>query len=323
MDLSQWGMLWIVVLFTAGLLFLFGSGHVLVQGSSRLARHLGIHPVIIGLTVVALGTSMPEFVVSLMAAIRGKAGVALGNIVGSNVSNLGLILGLSALVRPIDVNLKLLKFEVPLVIIVSVVFWALCANGTLSRIDGFVLATGFLAYLTIVIWGARKESAALREAYQKSNGVQTKMGRNIIMIVGGIAGLSLGADWIVGGASEISRRLGASELILGLTVVAVGTSLPELATSAVAAFKKEGDISVGNILGSNLFNMMAVAGPSALLHPLVVDRALIFYHLPAMTALTLLIFPLLRTGRRLGRLEGGILLACYVAIMTFWIYLAL
>lgn len=323
MDPANSGMLWIVAFFIVGLGFLFGGGHALVQGSSRLAQLLGIHPVIIGLTVVALGTSMPEFIVSLLAAIKGKTDVALGNIVGSNVTNIGLILGLSALARPMNINLHLLKFEVPLVLGFSVYFWAICANGTLSRIDGFTLSIGFLAYLAIVIIGANKGPNSLEKKFTTLSGKRKILGINIFLIILGIGGLSLGADWTVNSVSEISRRFGASELILGLTIVALGTSLPELATSVVAALKKEGDISAGNIVGSNIFNIMAIAGPSALARPLPVTKDLVYYHLPAMTALTFIMWPLLRTGRKLGRIEGGFLLTCYFGIMFWWINLVI
>lgn len=301
---------------------LFGGGHFLVKGSSRLAGILGIHPMIIGLTVVALGTSMPEFVVSLLAAIRGNTDVALGNIVGSNVTNIGLILGLSAFLSPLAINLKLLRFEVPLVVGISIYFWLICANSSLSRIDGLTLLVGFFAYLAIVITGAKKNPVVRGEKYGTLKQERKRFGVHLASIVAGIVGLSIGAEWIVSSASEISRRLGATELILGLTLVSLGTSLPELATSVVAACKKEGDISVGNVIGSNIFNIMAIAGPSALAHPLPVTKDLVYYHLPAMTVLTIIMVPLLMTGRKLGRIEGSFLMACYVGIMLWWIKLA-
>ncbi|MFQ6112854.1 MAG: calcium/sodium antiporter [bacterium] len=318
MDLINWGMGWIIAFFSIGLILLFGSGHALVQGSSRLARSLGIHPIIVGLTIVALGTSMPEFVVSLIAAIKGKTNVALGNIVGSNVTNIGLILGLSALTRPIAIHLKLLKFEVPLVVGISFYFWAICSNGALSRIDGFTLSVGFLAYLAIVISGAKKGSVTIEEKYKTLNKKEKRMGLNILLIMVGIAGLTISAEWVVNSVSEISRRLGASELVLGLTIVALGTSLPELATSIVAALKKEGDISAGNIVGSNIFNIMAIAGPSALANPIPVTKDIVYNHLPIMSVLTLILFPLFKTGSKLGRKEGGFLLLCYLGIMAWW-----
>lgn len=319
MDITQWGIVWIFVLFMFGLVLLFGGGHALVQGSSHLARLLGIHPIIVGLTVVALGTSMPEFIVSLIAAIKGKPDVALGNVVGSNVTNIGLILGLSALSRPISIHLHLLKFEVPLMVGVSFYFWAICSNGVLSQLDGLTLSLGFLAYLVIVITGAKKGSNVVEGKYKTLLDKKNKFGINTLYIIAGIGGLTLGADWVVTSVSEISQRVGASELILGLTIVALGTSLPELATSVVAAIKKEGDISVGNIVGSNIFNMMAIAGPSALVRPLPVTKNLISLHLPVMIGLTLIMFPLLRTGRKLGRKEGGFLIVCYLGIMSWWV----
>lgn len=320
MDLTQWAMPWIFALFMAGLIFLFAGGHFLVEGSSRLARILGINPIIVGLTIVALGTSMPEFLVSMLAAIRGKTDVALGNIIGSNVSNIGLILGVSALARPIDINLKLLKFEVPLLVATSLYFWLICANQVLSRLDGLSLLIGFGVYLFIVISGARKKNSSdvHEEKFKPLPENRQRIISNGVFIVAGIAGLTFGADWIVDSASEMSRRYGVPELVLGLTIVAVGTSLPELATSLVAAIKKEGDISVGNIIGSNIFNMMAIAGPSALVHPLPVAQELRVNHLPIMVGLTLIMVPLLRTGRKLNRLEGAFLLIAYLSVMAWW-----
>lgn len=317
MDLSQIGLFWVMAFFVAGIVFLFGGGHFLVEGSSKLARLLGIHPIIVGLTVVALGTSMPEFLVSLTAALKGQTDVALGNIIGSNVANVGLILGLSALCRPVSVHPKLLRFEVPLVIGVSCVFWALCLNGILGRIDGLLLVLGFVLYLTVVIRGAKADAINHARTTEKPRHFRSTIFRNMFFLFLGIIALKYGADWVVDAALEISRRFHVSELILGLTVVAIGTSLPELATSLVAAIKKEGDISIGNIIGSNLFNMMAVAGPTALIKPLAVRQGLTSNHLPLMVAITVLVWLFLRSGKQVSRIEGAVLLLSYVAI-TFW-----
>jgi len=317
MDLSQLGLIWVIAVFFAGIVLLFGGGHFLVEGSSRLARLLGIHPIIVGLTVVAFGTSMPEFLVSLTAALKGQADVALGNIVGSNVANVGLILGLSALCRPVSVHPKLLRFEVPLVMAVSCIFWAMCLNGVLGRVDGLMLLLGLALYLTVIIKGAKADALNHARTTEKPRHFRSVVLRNILFLLLGIVGLKYGADWVVDAALEISHRFGVPELILGLTIVAVGTSLPELATSIVAAVKKEGDISIGNIIGSNLFNMMAVAGPTALIKPLAVREGLTSNHLPIMVGITVLLWPFLRSGRQVNRIEGALLLVGYVAI-TFW-----
>ncbi len=318
MDLSDVAMPAVVAIFAGGLVLLFGGGHLLVDGSVRLARTLRINSIIIGLTVVALGTSMPEFLVSLIAALRGEADIALGNIVGSNVSNLGLILGLSALVRPIDVNLRILKFEIPLVIAISIYFWLICLNGDLSRMDGLSLALGFLVYLFFVIKAARKGSRQYDEKFDELPPEHRRVLKDIAFIVAGIVGLSYGASWLVDSASEISVRFGVSQLTLGLTVVALGTSLPELATSLVAALKREGDISIGNIIGSNIFNMMAVAGPTALVSPLSVTDELTSNQIPIMVVLTLILVPIVRSGKRISRGEGALLLAFYAATILWW-----
>jgi cation:H+ antiporter len=318
-DLSHWGILAILALFSLGISLLFTGGSTLVTGSSRFARLLGVHPVIIGLTVVALGTSTPEFVVSMVGALRGSADISLGNIVGSNVANIGLILGLAAFMRPISIHLRLLRFEVPLVIIVSVIFWISCANGVLSRTEGILLLAGFISYLLIVVYGSRKEPRSIEETYEKFIGEKGGISLNLLLIGVGIVALSFGADWVVTSAVELSRRLGASELLIGLTVVALGTSLPELATSVMAAVKKEGDISIGNIMGSNLFNMMAIAGPVAIARPLLVSQKVVNFQLPAMVIFTIALYPILRTGYRLGRIEATLLLSGYIFLVFLWI----
>jgi cation:H+ antiporter len=266
-----------------------------------------------------MGTSMPEFLVSLVAALKDKTDFALGNIVGSNIANIGLILGVSALSRPMAVNAKLLKVEIPLVIFVSILFALLCLNGELSRLDGALLVVGFSVYMYLTVRSARKEINSQRMNGNQHPGRDRAVPRNLLFIVLGIVVLSFGADWTISSAAEICRRFNVSELILGLTVVAVGTSLPELATSVVAAAKHEGDISIGNIIGSNLFNIMAIAGPTAVIHPLSVSSGLITGHIPIMIVLTILTYLLLRSGKALTRFEGAVLLVSYVSIVLWWI----
>lgn len=316
MILPEWSEFAIVVLFIAGVTTLVGGGHFLVDGSSKLARSLGIRPMIVGLTVVAFGTSMPEFLVSLLAALSGNTDVALGNIIGSNVSNIGLILGVSALVRPIDINPKILRFELPLVLAVSAYFWLVGMNDILSRLDGFTLVLGFVAYIVIVVRSGKVDNADIPQELMEKP--KAPIGRNVLLIIVGVIGLSYGASWVVKSSVELSHRFGVPELVVGLTVVAMGTSLPELATSLIAAFKKESDLSIGNIIGSNIFNMMAIAGPSAMLKPLPVSDELVYNQIPVMFAITLLLVPLVRSGNRLTRPEGLILLISYAAIMAWW-----
>ena len=318
MDLTHWAMPWIMLLFALGLTILFGGGHYLVLGSSRIAKLLGIHPVIIGLTVVALGTSMPEFLVSLIAALKNKPDVALGNIVGSNISNIALILGLTALIRPMQVNKQILKFDLPIVAAASFLFWGLGFNRVMSHLDGVILSVMFILYLWLITKRSQKHS---RENKDKTT--EKRSGKSLLInsffVILGIAGLTVGANWMVGSATEISKRLGVPELILGLTIVALGTSLPELATCVVAALKKQGDIGIGNIVGSNLFNMLFIVGPVATIHRLPVAPDLITYNIPIMIGLTILLYPMLKTGHTLSRGEGGILLASYILIVVWWV----
>jgi cation:H+ antiporter len=316
MDLMQWGFSLLIGLLVVGLALLFKGGDWLVSGSSQIARIFGIHPVVVGLTIVALGTSMPEFLVSLMAAITDKPDFALGNVVGSNIANICLILGLSAVFTPLVVNKRLLKFEVPLLIAASAVFWLLCLGDSLSRFEGLLLTAGFLFYLFIVVRKAQVDSAIRQE--NKKNSIDITVWKNIFWVAIGIVALWYGAKWTIAAASEISRRFGVSELTIGLTVVALGTSLPELAASLVAAIRKEADITIGNVIGSNIFNMMAVAGPTAAIKPLRVSDDLTSFNLPAMFILTFLLYPILKSSEKITRVEGALLLTTYIIMMLVW-----
>jgi len=271
---------------------------------------------VIGLTIVAVGTSTPELVVSLNAAWRDQADLSLGNVVGSNLANIGLILGVCGLLRPLPVALRLLRMEMPALVATTLVFAALCLDHTLGRGDGALLCLGLLLLTLMNLRGARREGPeVVREfdaVFTNDHGVVG----DCLWVVGGLVALITGGHLLVSAATAIARAFGVSELIIGLTLVAVGTSLPELATSLVAVVRNEMDIAVGDVVGSNLFNILGVAGPTALVRPLGVNDHLLALQLPCLVAITVALWALLHTGHTLQRWEAAGLLILYAATMV-------
>ncbi|RMF81075.1 MAG: sodium:calcium antiporter [Nitrospirae bacterium] len=305
-----------LLLASLGFLLLVGGAEALVRGGARLARHLGVSPVVIGLTIVAIGTSAPELVVSLDAAWRGRPDIATGNVVGSNLANIGLILGVAGLLRPLPVALRLLRIEVPALVVATVAFGLFAADGRLGRGDGLALVLA-MALLTLVnLRRAGHEAPEVAEEFETAFAPPDGVLRDALWVAFGLLALLLGGHLLVDAATAIARALGVPELVIGLTLVAVGTSLPELATAVVAVLRHEVDIAVGNVVGSNLFNLLAVAGPAALLRPLRVNPALLRLQLPALVVLTLALWGVLRTGRTVRRWEAACLLAAYAAAIV-------
>jgi cation:H+ antiporter len=306
------------LLFVLGLVGLYFGAEWLVRGAARLARAIGISALVIGLTIVALGTSAPELIVSVLASARGQGDLAVGNVVGSNISNIALILGLGALIYPIRVEMRLLRRELPVMIIAALALWILAIDGSIGRVEATGMLIAFTAYLWIVLRLAKTEPLGTETLYEefeddavRSDANDTRL-RDIVLIVGGLVVLSGGAHLLVESAVFFARRFGVSELVIGLTVVAVGTSLPELATSLLAAVRKEADIAVGNIIGSNVFNTLLILPAAALVNPLQVAPSLLGFELPVMLFMSGLLLPLVWTGLRLGRREGALLLVGYV-----------
>jgi cation:H+ antiporter len=266
--------MWITALLIAGgLTILVIGAEVLVRGASRLAAALGISPLVIGLTIVAFGTSSPELAVSLQSALNGQPDLAVGNVVGSNILNVLLILGLSALITPLIVAQQLVRLDVPIMIGASLLVWVLALNGAISQVEGASLFILMLAYIGFLLWQSRREHNAAVEAeyaQEYTSHEPKSMRRNLIngvLVVVGLALLVLGSRLFVQGASDLARTFGLSELVIGLTIVALGTSLPEVAASLMAAFKGERDIAVGNVVGSNIFNLLTVLALTALIAP--------------------------------------------------------
>ena len=312
-----------LVIFAAGLFALYLGAKWLVTGASSLALRFGIRPLIIGITVIALATSMPEFVVNLVAAISGEDSLALGNIVGSNISNIGLILGVSALVVPLTVAPSVLRKEYPIMMAVMLLFYGISVDGTISQIDGSILVAGLIGFFTFLIFDSRRKNATKAPVPDDvpSSDPLNSMNKRIMYVLGGMLGLSLGARAMVYAAVSIAERLSIDPIIVGLTVVAIGTSLPELAASLACALNKQVDMSVGNVIGSNLLNVLFVVGLVSLLRPLHVDPDSINLHLPIMLAFSAILLPLAWLGQKLSRIDGALLILGYLGYMGYLIML--
>lgn len=310
----------VFLFFVLGLVALVVGADALVAGASRLAARVGISPLVVGLTVVAFGTSAPEFAVSLTGALQGQADLALGNVVGSNLFNVLLILGVTAVIAPLPVQRQLIRVDVPLMIGCSALCWLFALDGTVGRLDGVLLAAGLLVYTAVLIWQSRREHAkAEAPASPPARGLADRIPVQLLLIAAGLALLVVGSRWLVGGAIALAESFGVSELVISLTIVAAGTSLPELATSALAAARGQRDIAVGNIVGSNIFNLLSVLGLTAAIAPdgvAVAPQALEF-DIPAMAAVALLCLPLFMTGQIVTRWEGALLVALYVAYTAY------
>lgn len=315
-----------VILFVVGLVLLVVGAESLVRGASRIASTLGISPLVVGLTVVAFGTSAPELAVSTSSAIAGNADVAIGNVVGSNIFNVLFILGLSALVVPLAIARQILRFDVPLMIGVSVLLFLVALDGAIGLIDGVLLTAGIVSYTAWAVVSSRRASKALVDEYAEEFGEKETTSRgllvDIVLVVVGLALLVIGADWFVGGATEFAEALGVSDLVIGLTLVAAGTSMPELATSVIASIKGERDIAVGNVVGSNIFNILGILGLCGLVAPegLRVAASVQAFDGPVMLAVAVATLPIFFSGYRINRGEGLIFLGYYIAY-TAWLVL--
>ncbi len=301
----------------ASLLLLYLGGEWLVRGASALAARLGISSLAIGLTVVAFGTSAPELVVSLQAALGGANDISVANVVGSNIANIALILGLSALLSPAKVHAKILRVDAPLMIFISLALVGILANGTASRIEGSLLLVGLLVYVGLTFRQAGRESQETKEQFSSAApGSTVGAGKASSLVLVGLAVLLAGGYLLVDSAVTLATALGLSQAVIGLTVVAVGTSLPELATSVTASLRGQGDIAIGNVVGSNIFNILGIIGGTALVQPLAMG-AITWLDLTVMVALACLLTVFLFTGMRLGRVEGAVLLAIYVLYVSW------
>jgi len=313
MEISDSTSISLVYLLIGSLLLYFGA-EGLVRGSSSIAFRFGIRPLVIGLTLVAFGTSSPELAVSMSAALDGNSGISAGNVIGSNICNIALIIGVAALIRPIEIDLKVIRTDISIMVGVTILTIVLIIDGEISFFDGIILTIGIIVYNVATIYFAKKNGVS--EDYQNFVKSRKKKYLDIALLILGLVGVLLGANVFLVGAEGIAVKLGASEALIGLTIVAFGTSLPELATSVVASIKDEGDISIGNAIGSNVFNLLCILGLTALVMP--IDTSGISYaDLGIMLVVSVLIIPMAFTKKRLSRLEGAILLFIYILYIAY------
>ena len=308
-------LVWLVL----GLVALYYGAEWLVGGSARLARAAGITPLVIGLTVVAIGTSAPELAVSLVAALDGNSDVALGNVVGSNIANLGLILGLSAMVQPLPVDLRLIKRDLPAMVLAAIALTLLAIDDDISRLDGLFLLLGLGVYSVIMLRAARSDPVPVLqelEVFPVRAEPPVRVTRDVALVLIGLALLVAGGKLLVTAAIFFARLMGVSDLVIGLTVVAIGTSLPELATSILAVARGHTDIAIGNVVGSNIMNILCILGVTATVRPLRADPGMIAFEMPIMIGISLLLVPLALRHLRIERWEGAVLLVSYLGFVV-------
>ena len=312
-----------LLLFIAGLVLLVVGAEWLVRGAARLAAAIGVSPLVIGLTIVAFGTSAPELAVSIRAALVGEADIAFGNVVGSNIFNILVILGLSAAITPLLVAQQLVRLDVPLMVGVTLLTVLFAQDTNISRLEGAVLFTGLIAYTAFLFVQSRRESSEVLQEYEAEFGERpsgaVQLAVNVFLAIAGLGMLTIGSRWLVEGAVALARAIGVSELIIGLTIVSGGTSLPEVATSVVAALKGERDIAVGNAVGSNIFNLLSVLGLSSIIAPtgIAVDVAALNFDVWVMLAVAVACLPVFFTGNQIARWEGLMFIGYYVIYLVY------
>ncbi|MFG6416430.1 calcium/sodium antiporter [Roseateles sp. DC23W] len=320
-----------ILTFLGGLILLIVGADLLVRGASKLALSFGISPLVVGLTIVAFGTSAPEVAVSLGAVLEGKTDIAIGNVVGSNIFNVLFILGVSALITPLVVNIQLIRQEVPIMIGASLLLLALGLDGRLSAIDGGILFVLLASYTVFLIVQSRRETQAAKDEFAEeikpasAGAWDDRLLVQLLLIGAGLAALVLGSDYLVQASVSFAKAMGVSDLVIGLTIVAAGTSMPEVATSIAAAIKGERDIAVGNVVGSSTFNILGCLGLSGLVSGhmgLPMAPSLLAFDIWVMLAVALACLPVFITGREIARWEGGVFLGYYVAYVAYLILAA-
>jgi len=321
--------MWEVFLIVAGLAVLIAGGELLVRGASSLAVALRISPLVVGLTVVAFGTSAPELAVSMQSAFAGKADLAVGNVVGSNIANVLLILGLAATIAPLTVSSQLVRCDVPLMIVASILMYALAADGKVSRFDGCLLFSGLVAYTVWTIWQSRRETRRVQAEFAAELPSPRRLTSwhlsiQLALIAIGLVLLCAGANWLIAGAVSIARAFGVSQLVIGLTIIAVGTSLPEIVATVMASLRGERELAVGNVVGSNLFNILCVLGLTSIIAPsgVAVSREALRFDIPVMVAVAFACLPIFFCGNRIARWEGVMFLAYYAAYTSYLVLAA-
>lgn len=305
-----------LLLLILGLVVLVAGAEGLVRGGSRLAAAFGVSPLVVGLTVVAFGTSAPELVISVVAAAEGRTAIALGNVLGSNIANVLLILGAAAVFAPVPVAAAVVRREVPIMIAVTLLFGGLALNGSIGRTEGMLLIAVLVAYVVLAYRMSKREAPAVEEEFAEALSLRPRGGRfarDALLALAGLVLLVVGARLAVTGATALALAAGMSDRVVGLTVVAVGTSLPELATTLVAAARRQMDLAVGNIVGSSIFNLLGILGLAALVHPIAVPQESLRLDFLVALVAALATLPIAWTQRRISRGEGALMLAGYTA----------
>jgi len=300
-----------------GLATLIVGGEFLVRGAVGIAQKLKLSSLVIGMTVVSFGTSAPELIVSLKAALAGNPDIAMGNVIGSNIANIALVLGITVLIFPLPVDRNTKIIDWPMMFLASVLFVLFSLNGTIARWEGMVLFGILIVFITFLVRNSRKKSSKLMEESEEFIIPDTRATiKSIGFLLIGLIGLYFGADWLLTGAVDIARALGMEERIIGITIIAFGTSVPELVASGVAAYHKETDISIGNLIGSNIFNIMAVIGLTVLVKPIEVSEKTLSVDMVWMLAIALALLPMLLLGKKINRFKGVLLIGSYVAYIA-------
>lgn len=319
------------IVFIAGLVIIILAAEFVLRGASRLAARLGIKPIIIGLTVVSVGTSVPELAVGITAVSEGSGSLAVGNIAGTNILNILFILGLSAAIRPLPLQLLSIRFDVPVMIVSAIALFLMALDGQLSRFEGILLTMAAVIYAIAIIRISKKESAKMRQEYAEEYGSQVLLKEknsvlgwvgNIILMIAGLVLSMVGADLLVAGAVSIAQAMGVSDAIIGLTIVAIGTSAPELATTIMATIKNDRDVAVGNLIGSSISNILSILGVTCIVAPNGVDVSedILWLDLPMAAAVAIVCYPVFRSDRMVTRREGIIFVSAYLIYLTFLLF---
>ena len=303
-----------ILLLIVGLVVLILGGDFLVKGASSIALRLSLSPLVVGLTIVAFGTSAPELLISVKSALGGSPDLAMGNVIGSNICNLALVLGITAIISPIFVQKNSINVDWPMTMGSALLLYILVREGFVDSHEGILFVSILVLYIAFVVWKSRKDAKTAQnlEADFDLPDTPNPTWKDLLFIFIGSAGLFFGAEWFVGGAQDLARFMGIEERIIGITVLAIGTSLPELVTSSVASFKKETDLALGNLMGSNIFNILSILGITSIIKEIKVSDVILNTDMIWMLGVTLIILPLMLSRRQLGRIDGVILLMIYI-----------
>lgn len=304
-----------ILLVLFGFAALIGGGEFLVKGAVGIAAKAKLSKLVIGMTVVSFGTSAPELIVSLHSASQGLPEIAIGNVVGSNIANIALVLGVTVLIFPMPVSRNSIRYDWPMMMLASILFYLFALNLSIDRWEGIVLFLLLIAFIVFLIRNSRKDNSVDLDDLVGADEITDKINvtKQIVFLALGLVGLYFGSNWLIEGATDIAEYFGLSKHVIGITVIAFGTSVPELVTSVVAAFKKETDISVGNLIGSNIFNIMIVLGLTGIVQPIGVEQNVISWDLLWMLGIAVILLPMMVIRRKVGRLSGALLLLIYVS----------